>query len=65
MPSCSKCGNTFNKKRANLGYKTCLACGDVVAAREIVKKSRSLAPAFNKGPYTYIFSREQAKNIGR
>jgi hypothetical protein len=27
MANCIKCGNEYNFKRAELGYKTCLACG--------------------------------------
>ena len=26
-PHCIKCGNEYNPKRAELGYRTCLNCG--------------------------------------
>jgi len=65
MSKCVKCSDIFNKKRLELGYNTCLGCGDLNAAAEIVRKSHSVAPAFNKGPYTYVYSKNQAKSIGR
>jgi len=65
MSSCIKCSKKFNQKRAKLGYKTCLGCGDVAASREILRKCRSVAPAFNKGAYTYVYSAEQAKTLGK
>ncbi len=65
MSKCVKCGNKFNKKRQKLGYKTCLDCGQLNATREKLRKARSVAPAFNKGAYTYVYSKKQAKLIGR
>ena len=65
MSSCIKCSNKFNQKRAKLGYKTCLGCGDMAASREILRKCRSVAPAFNKGAYTYVYSADQAKTLGK
>jgi hypothetical protein len=65
MSSCIKCSNKFNKKRAQLGYKTCLSCGDIAATRETLRKCRSVAPAYNKGAYTYVYSTEQAKSLGK
>lgn len=65
MSSCIKCNKKFNEKRAKLGYKTCLGCGDIAATRETLRKCRSVAPAFNKGPYTYVYSVNQAKHIGK
>ncbi len=65
MSSCIKCSKNFNKKRAELGYKTCLGCGDVAATRETLRKCRSVAPAYNKGAYTYVYSVEQAKSLGK
>jgi ribosomal protein L37AE/L43A len=65
MSRCIKCSNKFSQKRAKLGYKTCLPCGDVAATRETLRKCRSVAPAFNKGAYTYVYSTEQAKSLGK
>jgi len=65
MSRCIKCSNKFNKKRAELGYRTCLGCGDVVAIRETLRKCRSVAPAFNKGAYTYVYSADQVKSLDK
>ena len=65
MPVCKECDETYSQKRFNLGYHTCLECGQADALQELKRKSRCTAPAFNKGAYTYIYSKEQAKNIGR
>jgi len=34
MADCISCGDTYPPRRAELGYNTCLACGDF-AAREV------------------------------
>jgi len=36
-----------------------------IALEEIERKKKCVAPAFNKGAYTYIASEEQAKWVGR
>lgn len=64
-PSCFECGEKFNPKRLRLGYNCCLSCGDVHAKKETARKSKCVAPAFNKGAYQYVGSLEQAKCIGR
>jgi|TARA_A100001011_G_scaffold381515_1_gene450169 hypothetical protein len=62
---CVECGEEYSCKRLQLGYKTCLDCGGISAIREIVRKSKCIAPAFNKGSYTYVHSKQDAKDIGR
>ncbi len=42
-----------------------LAIREAVAQEEIARKAKCVAPAFNKGNYTYIASEEQAKWVGR
>ena len=64
-PQCWDCGEEFNPKRKALGYEHCLSCGEHYAHKETVRKSKCVAPAFNKGAYQYIGSREDAKSIGR
>jgi len=39
---CSKCGELFNCDRANLGYKTCLACGENEAHKNAPKLDEGL-----------------------
>ena len=62
---CLNCGELYNYKRRQLGYKTCLDCGDISAMREIIRKSTCIAPAFNKGGYMYIHSTQDAKDAGK
>lgn len=62
---CLNCGELYNYKRRQLGYKTCLDCGDISAMREIIRKSTCIAPAFNKGGYMYIHSVQDAKDAGK
>ena len=62
---CVDCWDEHPVARKNLGYKTCLECGEANARVEIARKAKCTAPAFNKGAYTYIYSKAQAKNIGR
>lgn len=65
MLECILCFEEFSKKRADLGYKTCLNCGDKIAHKEALRKSKQVAPLFNKGAYQYIGSIKEVKYIGR
>lgn len=42
-----------------------LAAREAAAREEIARKAKCVAPAYNKGAYTYIASEEQAKWVGR
>ncbi len=64
-PECIKCGDNFNPRRFALGYYTCLECGDEEATKQIIRKSRCTAPAYNKGAYMYVTSSNMAKEIGK
>jgi len=64
-PNCIKCGEEYNRRRAQLGYATCLSCGDIAASAESARRAKCVAPAFNKGAYQYVGSLEDAKNVGR
>ena len=64
-PECSVCGEEYNPKRKQLGYSTCLVCGDKEAKKSIAHKKKCTAPLFNKGGYQYVSNRETAKWIGR
>ena len=50
MANCISCGDTFPPRRFDLGYNTCLACGDF-AAREV---KFTVMPAYNKGAYQLV-----------
>ncbi len=65
MAECVECGEYYNPKRRDLGYYTCLDCGDSAALKQIAYKSKCTAPAYNKGGYMYITSASMAKDAGR
>jgi hypothetical protein len=58
MPSCSNCGDQFPSARRNLGYRTCLPCGDHVA-----QTVRWLAAPLNKSNYVLISNLEDLKGL--
>ena len=62
---CIECGDDFSPKRYKLGYRTCIECGEKKAQIEILRKSRCIAPAYNKGAYMYVTSSQMAKDLGR
>ena len=62
---CNVCGEEYPAKRKELGYKTCINCGDKFARKEAVRKSKCVAPLFNKGAYQFIGSIAEAKHLGR
>ena len=64
-PNCIECGEKYNIKRAELGYHTCLSCGDKSALAESKRRTKCTAPAYNKGAYQYIGSVKDAKFVGR
>lgn len=65
MALCIDCGEEYSDKRKSIGYDICLDCGDGQATKEIRRKAKSVAPAYNKGTYQYIASVQEAKDIGR
>ncbi len=62
---CIDCHTEFNPKRLELGYRTCLDCGATRALREMNRKAKCSAPAYNKGAYQYVGSVEAARGVGR
>lgn len=59
------CGDEIEPSRWSLGYRECLRCGDRTAKRIKSIRDQSCAPAYNKGAYQPVFSREDALLIGR
>jgi len=62
---CVDCWDEYPVERKDLGYKTCLECGEANARVEIARKAKCTAPAFNKGAYQYVGSVEAARGVGR
>jgi hypothetical protein len=65
MAICIECQEEYSDKRYKLGYRTCLECGGKEARKEINRRKKCLAPAFNKGAYQYITSKECVKDLYR
>jgi len=63
--NCRECGEEYNTKRAELGYATCLSCGESSAIKIARRRSRCSAPAFNKGAYQPVMSKDDAKWVGK
>ena len=62
---CVECGEEYNPKRAALGYRVCLDCGEVSAKKIARYRSKCSAPAFNKGAYQPVMSKADAKWVGK
>lgn len=59
------CGNPIDPKRWAMKYRSCLTCGEA-AARKIQDKLRQIsAPAYNKGAYQPMFTRQDVLDAGR
>lgn len=65
MAVCIECFKEYPDMRKSIGYSTCIICGDKNAIREANRKSKCIAPLFNKGAYQYIGNIRDAKNIGK
>ena len=65
MAICNECFVDFPDARKVLGYSACIKCGDKNAQKEAIRKSKCVAPLFNKGSYQYIGNINAAKHIGR
>jgi hypothetical protein len=58
MPECISCGETYSERRALLGYRTCLPCGEH-AARNV---KRCVVPQ-NKSNYMLITNRAELAQL--
>lgn len=58
MPACRQCGDTYPLARRNLGYTTCLSCGDY-AARQV----RHTTAPLNKSNYVLISNVEDLRQL--
>jgi hypothetical protein len=65
MAYCYKCGDDYSDKRASLGYRTCLHCGDKEASIEAHRRTKCVAPAYSKGAYQYVGDVKEVMWLGR
>ena len=60
---CNYCGEHYSAKRKELGYVSCLDCGEQHAQKQKDFKAKCTAPAYNKGAYQYVASTDAVKSI--
>lgn len=58
IPNCATCGSQFPPRRAELGYKTCLKCGEA-SARGV---KHTIVPGHKQG-YMVVTNREELVGI--
>ena len=54
MSNCVRCGHSYPKARKQLGYRTCLSCGDKSARNQIEEKKSRVTCAYNKSGLMYV-----------
>ena len=54
-----------DKSAESVEYTEEMQAREAAARKEAERRKKCVAPAFNKGPYQYIFTEEQAKDVGR
>ena len=58
---CTKCGEEYNYRRKELGYSTCLGCGDQsarsIAAKRTRENLRDMAPNSFTGSVEELFDK--------
>ncbi len=57
---CRKCNEEIDPRRAALGFKVCLDCGEAIAKAEIAHRRKAMMP-LHKGNYVFVGSGEAAK----
>lgn len=62
-PTCRECGETYPPKRAVLGYRTCLECGDAEASAE--RAGWTIAPIAHKQGETRVTDRAQLRGLNK
>lgn len=53
---CVVCGDHIDHRRAALGYKLCLWCGEDAAKAESKQKASMVQIPYSKGAYQYIYN---------
>lgn len=58
MAECMKCSAEYSERRAALGYKTCLPCGE----KETKNTKRTVVP-MHKSNYVLITNRQELSGV--
>lgn len=59
--SCMICGEPVPVGRTNLGYKTCLTCGETEARKE--RESWCVVQEYGKGGYQFVTASSAVKTL--
>ena len=54
MSNCVNCGASYLLARKQIGYRTCLPCGDKTATRQTQEKASRVTCAYNKSGLMYV-----------
>ena len=65
MAVCVECGEGYPEARKDLGYNTCLECGEEIAHEQAVEKSKRVGLNYNKGQYQYITNGTNLEEMGK
>lgn len=63
MCECNDCGATFSERRALLGYRLCLTCGEREARAQ--RAGWCVAPIAHKQGATLVTQREQLRGLNK
>ena len=61
IPLCINCGDEVNERRWELGYKTCLWCGEEHAKQE--RKTWCVVQEYGKGGYQFVTATAAPKTL--
>ena len=62
MAECIECGETYPQRRKELGYPTCLDCGEQAAREQ--RMGWCIVPT-PKGHYTRVTNKEELKHLNQ
>jgi predicted nucleic acid-binding Zn-ribbon protein len=65
MSNCVNCGHSYSLARKELGYKTCLDCGDKSASQQTKEKASRVTCAYNKSGLMYVHDIKTTLNYER
>ena len=63
MAECTECGEAYAERRKELGYNTCLTCGEQAAVE--IRASWCVAPIAHKQGATLITQKAQLRGLNK
>jgi len=62
---CIVCEDDVEPENWNRGYRACLCCREKKAQQIAMKRRQQVAPAYNKGSYQFITSKQMCRDLGK